>query len=267
MVLVDDVINVIEKFAPLDLAEDWDNSGWQINLGNKEANNVLVCLSLTPAVLQQAINNKCDLIIAHHPLIFKEFKKVKYETVTQKLIVDCIKNNIQVYSAHTNLDCAEGGVNDTLCEKLGLIDIQTKDKFIKIAKLPENLNLDAFILKLKISLNSPKIKIINPSNIQTIEKVALCCGSGSEFLNELTDVDAFITGDVRYHTALEVKDMVLIDAGHFETEKIILQTLKNLLHSVAPEIIVAKEVEPWMIVWINVKNTIKYSIFSNLVLQ
>ena len=248
MVLVDEVINIIEDFAPTDLAEEWDNSGWQINLGNKEANNVLVCLSLTSAILQQAINSNCDLIIAHHPLIFKEFKKIKYETVSQKLIVDCIKNNIQVYSAHTNLDCTEGGVNDTLCEKLGLINIETKNKYIKIAKLPESLSLDAFILKLKISLNSPKIKLVNPNNIQNIEKIALCCGSGSEFLNDLTDVDAFITGDVKYHTALDVKDMVLIDAGHFETEKIILQTLKNLLHTVAPEILVAKEVEPWVIV-------------------
>ena len=248
MVLVDEVINIIEKFAPVDLAEEWDNSGWQINLGNKEANNVLVCLSVTPAVFQQALDNNCDLIIAHHPLIFNEFKSIKNETTTQKLIIDCIKNNIQVYSAHTNLDCTKGGINDTLCEKLGLINKETRNKFIKIASLPESLSLDAFILKLKISLNAPKVKITNPNNIQTVKKIALCCGSGAEFLNDLTDVDAFITGDVKYHTALEVKNMVLIDAGHFETEKIILQTLKNLLYSVAPEIIVAKEIEPWVIV-------------------
>jgi len=248
MVNIDEVIKVLENFAPLETAQSWDNSGWQINLGKKQANKVLLCLSVTPKILSQAIENGCDFIISHHPLIFGGLKNISYETVTQKLIVDCIRNNIQVYSAHTNLDCAHGGVNDTLCDKLGVSPIETIADFVKIAEFPEPMTLDSFILKLKISLNAPKIKIINPQNKQEIRKIAVCGGSGGDFVNELKGIDAFITGDIKYHTALEVQDMILIDAGHFETEKIILQTLKNLLHDVAQDIVIAKETEPWSIV-------------------
>ncbi len=247
MIKTSRIIDIVEKFAPVELAESWDNTGWQINLGKEEIGNVLICLSVTQNILKQAIDNKCDLIISHHPLIFKEFKKIYNDTVTQKLIVDAIKNDIQIYCAHTNLDCAEGGVNDTLCEKLGLMPVDTVSKFVKITELTECMSLDAFILKLKISLNAPKVKVTNPANIQEIKRVAVCSGSGGEFVSELKNVDAFVTGDIKYHTALDVQDIVLIDAGHFETEKIILQTLKNLLHTEAPELVVARENEPWVI--------------------
>lgn len=250
MIKINEVIEILDKFAPLELAEEWDNSGWQINLGRNEANNVLICLSLTPEILKQAIAQNCDFIICHHPLIFDSLKKIAYQTKTQKLIVDCIKNNIQVYCAHTNLDCTEGGVNDTLCEKLGIAPVETFEKFVKIAELPEPMSLDSFILKLKISLNAPKIKLINPDNIQQIKRIALCAGSGGEFINAIKNknVDVFITGDIKYHNALDVQKMILIDAGHFETEKIILQTLKNLLHKKVQDIVIAKETEPWVIV-------------------
>ncbi len=248
MINVDEIIKTVEEFAPLELAEDWDNSGWQINLNNKEANKLLIALSLTPKILQQAIDNGCDFIICHHPLIFNSLKKIEYQTITQKLIVDCVKNNIQVYCAHTNLDCTDGGVGDTLCEKLGMTAVETVDKFVKIAEFNEPMSLDSFILKLKISLNVPKIKLINPDNIQQIKKIALCAGSGGEFVNSIKNVDAFITGDIKYHTALDVQNMILIDAGHFETEKIILQTLKNVLHKTTQDIVIAKETEPWVVV-------------------
>ena len=121
MAEIQSIIKKIEDFAPPETAEDWDNTGWQINLGIKEVNNVMVCLSVTPQIIEQAINNNCGLIISHHPLIFNGIKKISDENVLNKLIISCIQNNIQVYSAHTNLDCTQGGVNDILCEKLGLI--------------------------------------------------------------------------------------------------------------------------------------------------
>ena len=249
MIAVNKIINIIEKFAPLELAEEWDNTGWQINLGIKEVNNVMVCLSVTPQIIEQAINNNCGLIISHHPLIFNGIKKILNENVLNKLIISCIQNNIQVYSAHTNLDCTQGGVNDILCEKLGLIYKENLNKFVKLTHLPEKMTVESFILKLKISLNAPKIKLINPQNIQEIKTVAICSGSGSEFINEVMGkADAYITGDIKYHSALEVRDLVVIDAGHFETEKIILQTLKNLLHTEVPDVVTGKETEPWVIV-------------------
>jgi len=154
-----------------------------------------------------------------------------------------------MYCAHTNLDLAQGGVNNVLCEKLGLIATETVEDFVKISTLNEETTLDDFILKLKICLDAPKIKIINPQNKQTIRKVAVCSGSGGEFINSISkDVDIFITGDVKYHTALDTQDCILVDAGHFETEKIIVQTLKELLQNEDVNIFIAKETAPWIVV-------------------
>ena len=248
MINVNKIIEIVENFAPPQLAEAWDNSGWQIRLGKDEVNNILICLSLTPAILSQAIENNCDLILTHHPLFFTEFKKVTPESISTQILFQAIKHDIQVYSAHTNLDKTQGGINDILCEKLGIIPEETIDEYVKIATLPEKISLDDFILKLKISLDIPKIKLINPANIKEIQKIAVCSGSGGEFLSSLKDVDIFITGDIKYHTALEAQNIIVIDAGHFETEKIILETLKNLLHQEAPNIIIAKETAPWIII-------------------
>ena len=248
MVEINKILEVIETFAPLESAEVWDNSGWQINLGNKVAKKILLALSLTPQILKQAIEQECDFIITHHPLIFSPFKKIEYQTVTQKLVVDCIKNNVQVYCAHTNLDVAPGGVNDTLAEKLGLVPNLIVDNFVKVAEYPDVMSLDDFILKLKISLNCQKLKVINPANIQQIRTVGMCSGAGGDFIPALKGIDVFVTGDVKYHSALEVENMIVIDAGHFETEKIILQSLKNLLQSYTQDIVIAKEVEPWTFV-------------------
>ena len=248
MVKVENVIKTIEKLAPAELAESWDNSGWQINLGKKSAKNVLLCLSVTPDILSQAVNNGCDLIISHHPLFFTEFKKISPDSITQKLLVEAVKNGIQIYSAHTNLDKAKGGVNDILCEKLGLSPNKTICDYVKISNLSEEVDLDDFIIRLKLSLNVSKIKIINPDNIQKIRRIAVCSGSGGDFASELSGVDAFITGDIKYHTALDVQNMVLIDAGHFETERIILETIKNLIKKEAPDAVIAKEKEPWIVV-------------------
>lgn len=248
MINIDKIVKTLEKFAPLELAESWDNSGWQINLGNNEAKKILLALTLTPSVLNQAIENGCDFIITHHPLIFNGLKSISTESVTEKLIINCIKNHIQVYSAHTNLDATKGGVNDVLCEKLGLIKIENLSNFVRVGEFSEEMTLDAFVLKLKISLNAVKLKLINPQNLQTIKKVALCAGSGGDFISQIHGVDAYVTGDIKYHNALDVQNMVLVDAGHFETEKIVLQTLKNLLHKTASDIMIAKEHEPWLVV-------------------
>ncbi len=249
MINTSEIISEIENLAPVETAQSWDNSGWQIFLGKEETKKVMLCLTVTQNVISQALEHGCDLIISHHPVIFNPIKKITNNTVSEKIIIEAIKNDVQIYSAHTNLDIAKGGVNDILCERLGIDVIETRNEgFVKIAKLPELIDLDSFILKLKISLNVSKIKIINPCDKKYIQTIAVCSGSGSSFADELKDVDAFITGDVKYHNALDVQNILLIDAGHFETERIVLQSLKNLLEKITKDIVVAKEKEPWIIV-------------------
>ena len=249
MIKTDEIIEVLEKLAPVETAQNWDNSGWQIFLGKEETKKVMICLTVTKNIISQAIEQECDLIISHHPLIFNPIKKITNDTICEQIITEAIKNDIQIYSLHTNLDIANGGVNDVLCERLGIEIVETRcDGFVKIAKLHEIIDIDSFILKLKISLNASKIKMINPSNKKYIQTIAVCSGAGGSFLNELKDIDAFITGDIKYHNALDVQDIVLIDAGHFETERVVLQSLKNILEKITNDIVVAKEKEPWVIV-------------------
>jgi hypothetical protein len=101
---VSKIIKKIEEFAPLETMQKWDNSGWQINLGNEDTHRILLALDVTPAVVDEAIKKKCDLILSHHPVFFNSIK-----TMDSPFIIKAIQNNIQVYSAHTNLDIAQGG--------------------------------------------------------------------------------------------------------------------------------------------------------------
>jgi len=121
MVKSQTVINLIEKFAPKSLAQEWDNVGLQVGSANAEISKVLVCLDLTDDILEEAISQGANLIITHHPLIFKPQKKISLDTPLGKKIAKLIKHDLVVYSAHTNLDITWGGVNDVLVEKLGLL--------------------------------------------------------------------------------------------------------------------------------------------------
>ena len=217
------IIEKIEKFAPPELASDWDNSGWQVYLGNDSVNKVIIALSPTLNVIEQAIKNNCDLVISHHPLIFEKINKISAKNNALLPLIKVIQNNIQVYSAHTNLDSTQGGIADKLAELLKLKNIKNlelvseESRLGRIGELEEEKDLNLFIKELKEILKIDKIKLINPSNKTTIKKVAVIPGSGACFIPTLKDIDVFITGDVKYHDALEVNDLIVIDSGHLET--------------------------------------------------
>lgn len=247
------IIKKIENFAPPELASDWDNSGWQVYLGNNSVNKILLALTCTSDVIEQAIENNCDLIISHHPLIFEKFNKISSENSTSQALIKAIQNNIQIYSAHTNLDSTQGGIADKLAELLNLKNVKNLKKLSedsqlgRIGELEEEKDLNIFIKELKEIIKINKIKLINPSNKTKIRKIAVVPGSGAGFISKLKDIDVYITGDVKYHDALEVKDFIVIDAGHFETERIILPVLKELLVEFGAEILFADEKSPWEI--------------------
>ena len=243
MIKTESIISMLESYASLDLAESWDNSGWQINLHHDYTNKVLVALSLTKDVLEQAITNDCDLIVTHHPLIFHKLSKID-DTV----LVQAIKHNICVYSAHTNMDKTYGSTTDALAGVLGLKNLVTINEFIKISNIKDEVALDEFVGKVKQSLGSERMKLINPNNIETVRNVALCAGSGGSYIKLLADydVDLFITGDMKYHAALEVRDFAVLDVGHFESELPILPTMQGLIAKTGVDTIVAQEHVPWI---------------------
>ncbi len=245
MIKTDYIISKIEKYASLDLAENWDNSGWQIDLGHDYTNKVLVALSFTKEVLEQAITNDCDLIVTHHPLIFEPIKKIN-----NPLINEAIKNNICVYCAHTNLDKTYGSTTDALCGVLGLQNLVTVEDYIKISHLKDELALEQLIENIKQSLGLESVKLINPDNVTIVKNIAICAGGGGSFVNKLKnyDVDVFITGDIKFHKALEVDSFAVIDIGHFESELPVLPLIQGLISKTKVDVMIAKEEKPWVMV-------------------
>ena len=245
MIKTDYIISKIEKYASLELAEPWDNSGWQINLEHDYTNKVLVALSFTREVLEQAVTNDCDLIITHHPLIFNSIKKID-----NSLITEAIKNNICVYSAHTNLDKTYGSTTDALCGVLGLQNLITVDDYIKISHLKDEFALEQMIKNIKQALNLEHLKLINPNNIDIVKNVAVCAGAGGSFIDKLKnyDIDLYITGDIKFHKALEVEGFAVVDIGHFESELPVLPLIQGLIAKTKVEVIIAKEEKPWTVV-------------------
>ncbi|MBQ7287546.1 MAG: Nif3-like dinuclear metal center hexameric protein [Candidatus Gastranaerophilales bacterium] len=245
MIKTDYIISKIEKYASLELAEKWDNSGWQINLGHDYTNKVLVALSMTKEVLEQAITNDCDLIITHHPMIFNPMKKID-----SSLIAETIKNNICVYSAHTNLDKTYVSTTDAICGVLCLQKLVTVEDYIKITHLKDELALEQLIDNIKTALNLEHVKLVNPNNISIVKNIAICAGAGGSFIDKLRDydVDVYITGDIKFHKALEVEGFAVIDIGHFESELPVLPLIQGLIAKTQVEVIIAKEEKPWTMV-------------------
>lgn len=243
MALISNIIKIIEEFAPPETAEEWDNSGWQINLHNEETKNILSCLTVTEDVLDLAVNLGCDLIIAHHPLIFSPVKKLE-----NPIHINAIRNNVQIYSAHTNFDKANGGTTDILAQKLNLQDIKSVNDYVKCGSLPFKMTLEKFIPVLKTTLELNNVKLINKSAKPEIEKIAICAGSGAEFIRDVGSCDAYITSDIKYHSALDVKNMVLLDIGHFESEKFFSEKIKEIFALNGIEITAANEKPAWTFV-------------------
>ena len=157
MIKTDEIISKIEKYASLDLMEPWDNSGWQINLHHDYVNRVLIALSLTKETLSEAITNDCDLIITHHPLIFDKLSKID-----SSIIVEAIKHNICVYSAHTNLDKTYGSTTDALAGVLGFKNLVTVDEYIKIAHLKDEIDLMELLSGIKTAIGTHEY--VSPDN-------------------------------------------------------------------------------------------------------
>ena len=189
------IVERIEKFAPLDTQEKWDASGWIVDLKSESVNKVMFALTITKKVFEQALKENCDLIISHHPLFYVPLEYRK----------------INMYSAHTNLDKAQCGTTDRLIKELGFTKSYDED-FARIVVLEKPMSVED--LRQKLLKISPNLRYINNNNIREVKTIGFCAGSGSEFINT---ADAFVTGDLKFHTALESENVVF-DIGHFESE-------------------------------------------------
>ena len=222
---VKDIFKYLNGLYPVDTACEFDNPGLLVGDSEKEVNNCLISLDCTLSTVQKAVDMGCELIITHHPVIFTPLKNVLADSIVYKLI----ENNIAVISMHTNLDMGDGGVNDCLCYELELEKVSpviASDGFIlKGGEIPP-ISADNYAEKIKAKLGGC-VKYVDGG--KPIKKVLVCSGSGGEFLNEAIkhNFDALVTADVKHHEFLQAFDneISLFDAGHFNTEVIVLKPL------------------------------------------
>lgn len=221
-----EITEKIEAFAPLDTAESWDCSGWLVETSNKDVKRIMLALTITDSVVRQAENENCDMIISHHPLFQ----------------IPLSYKNIDMYCAHTNMDKADGGTTDKLIEVLDLPKGIVCGDFLRIVELDTTVEEFAHKL-LKIS---PNLRYVNNFGVGQLHKIAFCAGSGAEFIQDAYSqgCDAYVTGDLKFHTALE-SPIVIFDIGHFESEIKILEVFKSLVPK-GIEVVIAKENSPFL---------------------
>jgi len=214
-----DVIKYFETKFPKELAYDWDNVGIQVGTLNIVAKKVLITLDVTKEVVKEAIDQKVNMILSHHPLLFNPVDKIIFDTPRGWILKNLIKHNITVYSAHTNYDLAEGGMNDEFAKILGLKNVGLLDEIDGIGRYGdiERINIKDFIRVLKKKLNLETVKVIG-SDDKEIERIGISGGSGSKHMYQakFRGCDVYLTGDVTYHTALDAQSvgLTVIDIGH-----------------------------------------------------
>ena len=234
-------MEALERIAPKRLAEEWDNPGLLLGSPAQEVHKILTCLDVTDEVVEEAISQGADMIVAHHPLIFKGIKKLRTDLPLGARLQKLMVHGIAVAAAHTNLDTAEGGVNDVLARLIGLTDIQSfagkaeegEDPTLgRIGYLPEAMSIEDFARQVKEALPVDYVRLVK-ADAKMVKKVALCSGAGSEFIAKAAflGADAYVTGDVKYHEAQQAVEMGLhvIDGGHFGTEFPVAAVLRDRL--------------------------------------
>ena len=233
---VRDIIQVIESFAPLSIQEKWDNSGLCIGSQDAEVTSVLLGLDCTPELVDEAIECGADMIVTHHPLIFSGLKKINSEDPVGEAVVKAIRAGIAVYAAHTNADKVIEGVSGAMAARLALTDVEVLDEdgegtgLGAVGNLPEPMDASDLIAYVKEKFGLKVMKTSRPLT-EKISRVALCGGSGGSLIGAAlrSGAQLYISGDISYHNFFTPKGFMLMDIGHYESEKEIVDILFSLI--------------------------------------
>lgn len=243
MTTAEEIIELLEEWAPLSYAEGYDNPGFLVGRRRQPVHTVMVAVDASESVIEQAVLQQADLLITHHPLIFHPLKKITDEERVGKRLLQLIEHGIALYSAHTNMDTAPGGNNDYAAALLGLKQIRAalqpgEQPCLRIGELSEPCSLKELADLTKNQFALPYIRMIGESD-KKVKRVAVCTGSGMDFmpLAIKEGADVFITGDIRYHDADEAKaaGLCLIDASHFGTDHLSVRHIADTLREWAIE--------------------------------
>lgn len=246
----DTFLNALEQWAPLSYAEEWDNCGLQVGRRDKVLCKIMVALTPGEGVIQAAADAEVDMLLTHHPMIFKPTKSVTTDTVLGQSIIKLIQHDINLYCAHTNLDMAVGGVNDVLAKALHLQDVAILENITeeygigRVGVLAEPMPLQEFLTQVSGQLECSHLAYQGDLH-QPVQKVALCGGSGISYLSaaKKAGADVYVTGDMKYHDAQLASELgiCVVDAGHFGTEKHIVKTLAEFAQAQGVEVLIFEE--------------------------
>ncbi len=271
MVRTKDILELINSIAPFDIAENWDNCGLQAGNLNQEVKKVIIGLDVSFPLMNAAKENRCDLVLTHHPLMLRPEKSIDFNKMPGKAIEIAARQRISIISAHTNLDKAHDGLNDYFAAKIGMQKLKVfyienlpsipDDETIgigRIGSIEHKTSLKQVAERIKDKLGLSHLRVTGNMDLP-IRTIAVCTGSGGSLVDVFvrSKADVYITGDIKYHEArfIEENSKALIDVGHFGSEYIAVDLLHDKLNQAAQkarmniEIIkFKKEKDPFIIV-------------------
>ena len=237
-----EITDALERFAPLPLQDDFDNSGLQAGTTESEASGALLCLDVTLDVVAEAARKGCNLIISHHPILFHPLRKLTDTDCNGRILIEAIRHDITLYASHTNLDNVSTGVNCRIAKILGLTDCHTLDEHPDgngagmIGQLQEAVNEKELLELIRSRFNTGCIRH-NAALGRKIRRIAVCGGAGAFLIDKAVaaGADAFLTGEISYHRFFGYDGIIkLIEAGHFETEQYTVSLLHDILKEKFP---------------------------------
>ena len=239
------VLSALEQFAPLPLQESWDNAGLQLGLTEADVSGALLCLDVNEQIVDEAISKGCNLIVSHHPLLFRGLKQITDANYVQRCVIKALKNDIVIVSMHTNMDNAQDGVNWKIAERLGLQDCQFfAQKQVGdieagsgvVGTMPQPMAADDFVLTVKKKFGV-ECAMCNELLRRPIRKVALCGGAGDFLLDDAVRLgaDAFITGEMHYHQYFGYEQRIQICViGHYQSEQFTAEIFRDIINKECP---------------------------------
>ncbi len=249
------IIKIMETIAPSYLAEKWDNVGLQLGQNDWQVRKIWVALDPLPDVVSAACDKNVDMLITHHPLIFRPLSALDFNTTVGSIIHRAIQCQMAIFSAHTNLDSVTDGLNDILAKRIGLNNLEIlgdskgydvypllpcegRQGLGRVGELESPVELMCLAETIKNALGIKSIKVAGRPDLP-VRKAALCTGSGTSLLESflLSDADVYISGDMRYHDAraVESANLGLIDIGHFASEYLMVEELADRLQKIFSE--------------------------------
>lgn len=258
------IFQAIDTVAPRELQESYDNTGLQCGDPHQEVSRVLTCLDVTEAVVEEAHALGCQLIVSHHPLLFRGTKCINPQSdYISRVLWLAIRYGIGLYASHTNLDKAVGGMNHRLADILGLTDVHPMSECGVYGQLPHAMTTTQLLEHIKTQLGGAPLKcnkeamscpqcnkeaMVTPQSVtspehsdpqpKTFTTLALCTGSGADFIDEAValGVDAYLTGEMHYHSWFGHPTILIIEAGHYETEQHAPAVLNDIITAACPGI-------------------------------